>query len=119
MPKKNIPKELEGAGNISPEDLDSRINSLEERFGDNEKIAKTLCEVSENIKNFDKLFEKALLILVKNNTDIKTAIKNIIDENDRVASNKLLKRFGVIIAWVISIIITAIITAWVTGLSKK
>ena len=107
--KKNIPEELKGAGEFI-EDFNTRIGVLEEKFGDNEKIAKTLSGVSENIKDFDKLFEKAFLNLLKTSTDIKSSIQNFVDESDRVAVNKLMKRFGMKLLWVISIIITAILT---------
>ena len=95
-------------------DLTERLTSLEERFGDNEKIAKTLTDVSGNIKNFDQLFEKVFVGLLRTSTDIKSAFRLFVDECDRDATNKLLKRFGVISVWVVSLIITAFVTAWVT-----
>jgi hypothetical protein len=107
--KKSIPKELEGAGSIV-EDFETRITSLEERFGDNEKIARTIGEVSDNIKNFDKVFEKAILDFLRSNIDVKAEVKKIIDETDRNTANELLKKFGKTLGWIISLIITAVVT---------
>ncbi len=108
MQKAKIPNELKNAGEVVVEDLNTRVVALEEKFGDNEKIAKTLCIVSDNIKDFDKLFEKALLTLMEN-PNVKQAFNKAIDESDRSTVKKLLKRFGVWIGWLISIIITAYI----------
>ena len=59
--KPKIPKELEKAGEFI-EDFNTRIANLEEKFGDNEKIAKTLCEVSEKAKDFDRKWGDAISI---------------------------------------------------------
>jgi len=113
MKKKSLPSELTGAANVV-EDFNARIEALEENFGDNEKIAKILCTVSDNIKDFDKLFEKAFVNLIKNSTDIKQAFQSFVDMGDRKVVYTIFKRFGVIIGWILSLAVTALITALIT-----
>ena len=103
MGKKKIPNELSGAGEIV-EDFNTRIIGLEERFGDNEKIAKTLCNVAETQKDFDKIFEKAIINLIKNSSDVKNSFQEFVDGGDRDAFKKLFKRFGAGIIWLVSIV---------------
>ena len=101
---KKLPNELKGAGDVV-EDFNTRIIALEEKFGDNEKIAKTLCEVSEKQKDFDKIFEKTIEILIKNSPLVKNAIQGFIDSEDRNIFWKITKRFGVSIGWIVSLFV--------------
>lgn len=94
--------------------LDERMKKIEDQFGDNEKIADTLVTVAENIKNFDQLFEKAFVLLIKNSTDVKGAFQVFVDEGDRIATNKLIKRFGVVALWFLSLVVTVVVTAVIT-----
>lgn len=111
--KSKLPKELTEAGSVV-EDFNTRIEALEENFGDNEKIASTLAGVAASIKTFDQLFEKAFVNLIKNSTDVKVAFQAFVDEGDRAATNKLLKRFGLIAVWSLSLVVTVVVTAILT-----
>jgi hypothetical protein len=107
-PKKKLPNEFAGAGEIV-EDLGTRILVLEENFGSNEKIAKTLLSVSETQKDFDKIFETAMSKLIQNSPTVKNSFQEFIDHGDRASFWRFMKRFGLATTWVVSLVIEAVV----------
>ncbi len=74
--------------------LETRIQSLEDKLGSNEKIADTLCEASEKAVKMREMLEKNFIDLVSKNDSVRTEIKNIIKSADRDFVQSKLKQYG-------------------------
>lgn len=75
--------------------LNTRIKSLEDKFGTNEKIADTLCEASERALRMDELFEKKIVKQIQQNAEVRKELRKVIDEADRAAVRAFIKRVGI------------------------
>lgn len=94
-----------------------RLDSLEEKFGNNEKIADTLCETAEKALKMDEMIRKVFLKLLKKDTDIKSEVSNLVNDLDRNCFKKNLKRFGftvwTVIIFLLGVLITAIVNKFI------
>lgn len=100
------------------EDLGRRLSYLEEKFGDNEKIATTLKNAAENAVKMQTLFADTFVTLLKTNDTIKSGISDIVNKLDRKYTVLFMKRFGFIsytlAISIISAIAGAIVKAYIS-----
>ena len=92
-------------------DVKKRLDSLEEKFGSNEKIADTLCETAEKATKMQEMLGKSFLKLLQHDTEIGTEFEKIIGKSDRHAFYKLLRRFGSVSGAVILLLVGAVLYA--------
>lgn len=64
-------------------DLKERLDSLEERFGTNEKIAETLCNASETAVKMQTMLKGVFLKLLHDDKQITDKMSDMIGEYDR------------------------------------
>ncbi|MCK4592154.1 hypothetical protein KAT63_01795 [Candidatus Parcubacteria bacterium] len=76
-----------------------RIEQLEDKFGNNEKIADTLCETAEKATKMREMISDTFLLLIEKDLKIKGGLKNLIKETDRdVFKHNINKLFSLIFA---------------------
>lgn len=93
---------------------DKLLNALEKRVGTNENFGKTFKSAASDSKSIDQAIESIVIKLLKNNSKVADAIKYKVKDIDNREMKKQLWGFGKLILWVISLIITATVTAWVS-----
>lgn len=77
--------------------LAKRLDELEARFGSNEKIANTLCEVESSAVKMADCFEKSLIKILGQSDPVNKQINKIISEADRSYVAQQLKQYR---AWI-------------------
>lgn len=75
--------------------ITKRLDELEARFGTNEKIANTLCEVEENAVKMGNCIEKSISKILINSDPVNNQIKKIIAESDRSYIAQQLRQYRV------------------------
>jgi len=90
------------------------LGSLQKRVGTNENFGKTFRESADVSKDIDTAIKEVIVKLLNDNTDAQDAVKSIVGKIDGREMKKQLLGIGKIAAWVISLAITALITAWIT-----
>jgi putative Ca2+/H+ antiporter (TMEM165/GDT1 family) len=96
----------------------SRLDALEAKFGNNERIADTLCETAEKASKMNEMVGKRFLHLLQNDVGIKSEIANIINKTDRNYFMATMKRVGVLVATIIWSVIMLVIGAWISSSFK-
>lgn len=95
--------------------LKRQVKTLEDKFGNNEKIADTLCETSEKASKMQEMLTASFLKQIKSNPEIKKALKEVIDETDRDFVRAFIKKVG----WAIWTLIVALVSGAIVFFLKK
>lgn len=106
---------------FNPDDLtkksdqhDKLLGALEKRVGTNENFGKTFAEASGDSKSIENAVEGIVVRLLAHNIETRTAVVGIVDDIDGRQMKKQLLGLGKIGLWVLSLIVTALITVWIT-----
>lgn len=98
--------------------LTSRIEKIEEKFGDNEKLADTLHNASQKAVKMQKLFDESFIKLLDESYLVKEKISKIINNVDRNHFYTSLKRFGFVVYTILIGAIGSAVTVLITHLAK-
>lgn len=114
-----------GTNDFNPDDLtkksdehDKLLGALEKRVGTNENFGKTFANASADSKSIENAVEGIVVKLLKNNVDTQAAVENIVGRVDGRTMKTQLWGLGKIGLWVISLVITALVTAVITAKVK-
>jgi hypothetical protein len=91
-----------------------RLNELERKFGNNEKIADTLCETAEKATKMHEMLAKTFLKLLQHDVPVKQEVSNLVNKTDRNYFYASVKRVGFLVATIVWSIIMIVIGAFVT-----
>ncbi len=94
------------------------LEELQKRVGTNENFGKTFKSSSTDSKSIDEAVEITVIKLLKSNTDTQDAVIDIVRKIDGRDTKKQLFGLGKIGLWIVSIIVTILITTWVTSIVK-
>lgn len=108
--KSEILQEEERRKNI--DSLLQRVDRLEKKFGDNEKIAKTLKETSDNILGMRTMILEIFTDAFYSNKDVKTLLLNFINQADRNWLVFFFRKFWMLILTLSSGIIGSLLTLY-------
>ncbi len=107
---------------FNPDDLtkksdehDKLLSALEKRVGTNENFGKTFKNASSDSKSIDEAVGKIVVGLLQNDIKVKEAIESIVKKLDNREMKKQLWGLSKVILWIVSLIITAAVTAWVSN----
>lgn len=78
--------------------MSARIEMLEKKFGNNEKIADTWCDIIERDTKLQIMLANTFLKLLNENKEVKKSISSIVNSEDRKAFYGFFKKFGGLIA---------------------
>jgi transketolase len=91
--------------------LSKKVEDLEKQFGSNEKIADTLCRVSERDTKIQEMFAATFVKMLKTNDASREAIEELIRKTDRSDVASFWKRFGAVVWTVSGVVITLLAQA--------
>lgn len=106
--------ETSGKHNEEISDLKKRVRVIEDKFGDNEKIANTIYLTADSQVKMQEMLELSFVKQLQNSPKIKEVIDTLINESDRKAASVIIKKVGIGI-WTI---IVAVISGAVVYLVK-
>lgn len=87
------------------EQLKEKLGSLEERVGDNVKLAATLKAVSDETRVIDEIIKSSFINLLANNTEVREAVKKFMDTYERNRFFTTINRFQALLYGVLGFII--------------
>jgi hypothetical protein len=106
---------------FNPDDLtkksdehDKLLGALEKRVGTNENFGKTFKSAASDSKSIDEAVGRIVVELLQSDTKSKEAIESIVKKLDNREMKKQLWGLSKVVLWIISLIITAAVTAWVS-----
>lgn len=110
---------------FNPDDLtkksdehDKLLNALEKRVGTNENFGKTFAETADDSKSVELAVETVVIRLLHHNVETKTAIEEIVGKIDGRLMKKQLTVLAKIILWVLSVIVAALVGAFINSKIK-
>lgn len=92
----------------------SRLDSLETKFGNNERIADTLCETAEKASKMNEMFGKRFLHLLQNDVGVKEEVGNLVNKTDRSYFLSTLKRGGLLLIGFLYSVLLILVGAWIS-----
>lgn len=92
--------------------LIERVKALEEKLGSNEKIAAAFCEAASTQIKINEAVVKTFTHCLEHDQVIKEKLTVVINKIDRDFTSKFLRRFGIWIGWLISLVITVLVTKY-------
>src|SRR5579883_2131543 len=90
------------------------LNELQKRVGTNENFASTFKAAAETQRPIHDAEETSVIALLENNEKAQAAVENIVKKIDGRETKKQLWGLGKIALWILSLIVTAFVTAWLT-----
>jgi hypothetical protein len=96
-----------------------RLDDLECKFGNNEKIAETLFETASKQTRMEEMFANVFTKLVSRDANVRTALISLMDTNEQSKIKLLWKQLGGKVLAVITFICGIIITILIQNYLQK
>ncbi len=94
------------------------LEALQKRVGTNENFGKTLKAAAADSKSIDEAVEKIVIKLLDSNTKAQGAVENIVKKIDGRETKKQLWGLGKIVLWIITVVVAAIVGAFINSKFK-
>jgi len=92
------------------------LEELQARVGTNENFGKTFKLSTKDSKAIDEAIEKIIINLLENNVSTQQAITTLVSQIDKQQMKNQLMGFGKIVLWVVSLIVAALVGAFINSL---
>jgi hypothetical protein len=94
---------------------DKLLNALEKRVGTNENFGKTFKSAATDSKSIDEAVEKIVIKLLESNSKAQEAVEGVMTSIDGRQTKLQLMGLGKIALWLLSLIISIVLTALITA----
>lgn len=94
------------------------LDKLQARVGTNENFAKTFKAAAGTQSLIDEAVGATVTKLLKNDSPTQEAVTEIVAKIDNRETKRQLWGLGKIVAWVVSVIVAALVGAWINSLFK-
>jgi hypothetical protein len=111
--QRSIPPEFAAVADVQ-KNMQTDVENLQKRVGTNEHFAQTFKDASQGQKAIDEAIEATIVRLLEHDTDTQSAVEVLVGKIDGRETNKQLWGLGKIALWIVSLLITAGATAWIT-----
>jgi len=95
------------------------LSELHDRVGTNENFGKTFKGAAEDSKAIDEALETIVIKLLKNNKEARDAVEDVVGDIDNRQTKKQLGGLMKIALWVLSLIVTSVITLWINNMVQN
>lgn len=99
--------------------LGTRIEYLEAKISTNEKFVDFFTKSISDSKKIERELKKIFKDIVEKDDDTRESIKKLIQESDKHDIRITLKKMSGAVGWLVSLVITAVVSVIITSLFKK